>query len=141
MSIKMHLLLLLLFFPLVYFYFSFWGAIAYLITGILLDSDHVLWYMVTFRENNPIKAVAEFKKAFFVDKIYEKKALLGIFHTIEFYAVISLLTYGFRPLLPIFWAVTLHIVMDIIADIKTYYSMHKVFRPYSILVYLIRDFI
>lgn len=139
MSIKLHALLLVLFFPLVYAYFSFWGAVAFLLTGLLLDSDHFLWYLLKFREKNPSKAFSGFKKAFYSDKIYEKHAVLGIFHTIEFYIVFALLTYNFRILLPIFLGLSLHMAVDITGDVKRYYNKQKI-RPYSILMHVLKNF-
>jgi len=89
--------------------------------SVLIDFDHYLFYVVLKKDINPIKAV----KWFFTEgKKYENKkkyrfAFLQIFHTIDFFLLLAILSFFSKIALLIFIGCIFHMCVDLIEHIVT----------------------
>lgn len=112
---------LILLFP-IYKYLS----LLFLVGSYLIDADHYLWYVLRFKSFN-------FKEAY-RESLIRKKGRLHIFHTIEFWILMWILSFYSVFFFIIFLGVMFHISLDLI-DMKTKRYFNA--RSLSVIKYII----
>ncbi len=127
-----HLLLsilpLILLFP-IYKYWSF----AFLIGSYLIDFDHYLWYFI-------YKKDLSLKKAYWWCRETREKDQLHIFHIIEFWVLMFILSFVHIFFLLIFIGIVFHLIFDFIDYIyeEVTKGWHKSTRAFSFILWLKR---
>jgi predicted nucleic acid-binding Zn ribbon protein len=125
--ITLSFILALILFPFV----GWQAALIVLVSGVLVDLDHILWYFVLFNEFN-LKKCRDYCNDITEQK--NKKALrnfLVIFHTLEFVALLVVLSLFFRWAFYILIGVALHLILDIYDR----YRHFGTYEPYSVIVF------
>ena len=130
---KWHILFGAIFSMLVYFIFNinlFQVSLIFL-ASIFIDFDHYLFYVFRKKDFN-------LKRAYIWHKSLPKdhKPLMQIFHTIEFFIIIFLLSFIWIGFLFILIGLLLHSIIDLIDMI---YSKKFNGREFSLIRYLVRD--
>ena len=130
---KWHILFGAIFSMLVYFIFNinlFQVSLIFL-ASIFIDFDHYLFYVFRKKDFN-------LKRAYIWHKSLPKdhKPLMQIFHTIEFFIIIFLLSFIWIGFLFILIGLLLHSIIELIDMI---YSKKFNGREFSLISYLVRD--
>ena len=122
---KWHILLGFLYSIFVYYFFNlniFFSSIIFL-SSFLIDFDHYLYYVVNKQDINLKRAYGWFKE---FSKKYQKlskkqktvyKRSIIIFHGIEFFILIILLSFYYKIFLFILIGISFHILLDFISII------------------------
>ena len=111
-------------------------VLLFFFSSILIDVDHYFLYIIKKKSFNPIKAYKYFKnKLNGKNKKYQKPRIqLFIFHTIEFFILLLILSFFFNFLWPILFGCLFHESVDLI------YALFKKHRKYkkanSIILYI-----
>lgn len=98
--------------------YGFLGLVVYL-GGFFVDADHVLTYMFEKKD-------FRLKTMFSLNKIYRwckegdftGRYLICIFHTAEFWILLSILVFFYPVLMPVLIGLILHMVMDMIYAVR-----------------------
>lgn len=149
MYLKQHAILTLILCIPLYVIFQEKVIIIFL-AGFLIDSDHYIEYIFSHK-NLAIKKAYQFyiKKSKIILKQAKKgiphrfKAYLHIFHTIEFYLLILILSFYSQFFILIMIGITFHQILDIGYFIyqKMKYPILRYERGISIIYYLYKPFI
>jgi hypothetical protein len=103
----LHFIASLILFVILYPYFGAASLMVFL-TGWLIDADHALYYVLKFREFRWKKMYSYFKEN------KSKKKIINIFHTIEFYALVAVLSFYNVYALTAAIGLFAHVAMDLI---------------------------
>ena len=127
-----HLLASLIFILALNFLASFTAAqlIIIFLSAILIDVDHWFIYVLKKKDFSTIRA---YKWFIALDKIKKKPHFLCIFHTVEFFSLIALLSLKYQIFQFILIGMAFHLVLDIIDGIITRQE-----RPSSILYAILK---
>ncbi len=102
-----------------FFNFSIFAGLIIFLSSVLIDTDHYIYYVITMKDWNPINAVKWYLEA--IPKWHSKskkqrnqfKRGIFIFHGIEAWIILFLLSY----IHPIFMWILIGIVIHMVADI------------------------
>lgn len=101
---------------LVWFYLfrDFQSAILFFVASIAVDIDHPISMAILDRTINPFRLHDTLKEIQYNGlKRYEER-LFSVFHTVEFMTVLVILSFYFSILIPIFFGVVFHVIVDIV---------------------------
>ncbi len=90
-----------------------------LVSGFLIDIDHLLYFKGSFKET-----YRYFKNIDSYNNIKKSLGIIKIFHTVEFLVIIAISSFYYEIALIFLIGLTVHIIMDIFYVWKTF----KVFR-------------
>lgn len=109
------------------------NVLIILISNILIDVDHYLWYIFRIKKYNLINAFN-----FYKDRKLRKKygRILHIFHTSEILAILIILSFYNKFFFLILMGVVIHLILDVIYEFKMYIKNNDV-RIWSFLEFLI----
>ncbi|MBS3158001.1 hypothetical protein J4206_01810 [Candidatus Woesearchaeota archaeon] len=105
----------------------FFGTLSLLcfIGGFLVDIDHNLWYMYKHKTWNGFKAYPHYIKA------ARKKERVGkcfmIFHTIEFFIILVILSFFYMSIVLVLLGLILHWILDSMHKLKDNHFDDRVF--------------
>jgi len=129
--------------------YPFFGIVSLLvfIGGVLIDIDHYLEFAFRTKNISPLKSYRDYMKMnreYFDDlknnRIPKRGYFLHIFHTIELWLVILLISYLSRQYL-LFYGIMFHMSMDTAFYIKNkvkYKDLASYGRPISLIKYYFR---
>jgi len=120
MQIKNHFLVGLILSIILFPFFGIKSIIA-LIVSVLIDTDHLLWYIFKYRKFN-IKHIFDYNENCCI------KQVLCIFHTIEFIVVLGILSYFSEILLIVFISALVHTALDYF-DLFIWFSIYSQREP------------
>lgn len=103
-----------------------WFSVIVFLSAILIDFDHYLFYLYTKKDFSLKNAYKSY--------IGKKELKLFIFHTIEFWTLLFLLSFITEFFLAILIGIFLHITQDLTEHIYNPKSLK--YKPYSIVIYL-----
>ncbi len=117
---KIHIIVGFIFSALVYFIYHITLLEASLIflASFLIDTDHYLAYVFIEKDLNPIKSVKYFYKKMYKElKLSPKerkkyKKYYFIFHGVECWILLSILSFFYKPLIFILIGVLFHLILD-----------------------------
>ena len=88
--------------------------ILFFVASVAIDIDHPISMAMLDRTINPFKLLDILKEIYYNGlKRYEEK-LFCVFHTIEFMAVLAIMSFYFSILIPVLFGVVFHVIADII---------------------------
>jgi hypothetical protein len=97
-----------------YLFRDFQSTILFFVSSVAIDIDHPISMAILDRTINPFKLFDTLKEINYNGlKRYEEK-LFCVFHTVEFMAVLAVLSLYFSILIPILFGVVFHVITDII---------------------------
>ena len=113
---KIHIIASIPFFLLFFILYGYW-SFAFLLGAIFIDVDHLFWYFYRHKSLN-------LKKAYYYHRPGggNEKDMLHIFHTIEFFVFLMILSFFYKLLWMVLLGVTMHLIMDIYDMYKYKYS-------------------
>lgn len=125
---QFHFLLGIIFVAILYFFFSpiisLFGLAVILLSSVLIDIDHYVYYVYKKKDLNPFKAhkwyLKNIKKFHSMSKEQKKKFYIGFyfFHGIESLIILLFLGFYISPIfIFIFIGFFFHLSIDFIADI------------------------
>jgi len=128
---KTHALLGLIFSLIIFFIFHitpFYTSLIFF-SSVFIDTDHYLWYVIQKKDFN-------LKKAFYFFKNLKKHPpYLMIFHTLEFFLLILILSFFWKSFFYVFLGMLFHVSLDIIYEInkdvlscREYFLTRKIFK-------------
>ena len=105
--------------------FPFFGfySLAVFIGGFLIDFDHVLFYLAKFKSLNLKKAHHYYRNIAVKKDMEEYKKVILVFHSIEFIALMLVLSFYYKPFLALFMGAMLHMIMDMLYLYPTFKIM------------------
>ena len=121
---------------------SFLFIILFLAGAILIDVDHYLLYIVRKKDFSLIRAYKYFRcefKKIKIKKSERPKVLLSIFHTIEFYIILLVLSYFIVYFWPVLLGCLFHRLLDLIYS--SCKRNKKYVKAFSIIWYLLKKII
>jgi hypothetical protein len=95
-----------------YPYFGAASLIVFL-TGWLIDADHALYYVLKFRDFNWNRMYSYFREQ------KSRKKIINIFHTLEFYILIAVLSFYSTYFLIAAMGLFVHVAMDIMHNLAS----------------------
>ena len=114
-----------------------WGAFLFWLGTVFVDTDHYLRFLLVGKFRNfRIKSMFSFFEHSFQSRNHPDFLALDIFHTVEFLALLSLVTVYVAPaFLPVLYGVLFHMTTDFFHLLR-----HKALskRAHSVLEYYIR---
>ena len=99
----------------------------FFLSAVLIDADHYLFYIIRKRDLNLMRAYKYFKKT---------RISVYIFHTIEFFLLLLILSLFFNFFWLIFFGCLFHMILDLIYELFQKDKKYK--RVYSLVSYLSR---
>jgi len=108
------------------------NVLIILISNILIDADHYLWYIWIIKDKNLVKAF-KFYKNRNIRLTYGR--ILHIFHTAEILSLIIILNFYYKFFFFILIGIVIHLILDIIYEFNNEYC--RGLRFWSFLEYLI----
>jgi len=128
---KTHALLGLIFSLIIFFILHitpFYTSLIFF-SSVFIDTDHYLWYVIQKKDFN-------LKKAFYFFKNLKKHPpYLMIFHTLEFFLLILILSFFWKSFFYVFLGMLFHVSLDIIYEInkdvlgcREYFLTRKIFK-------------
>lgn len=122
------------------FHITLFAAFLIFLASVLIDSDHYIWYVYTKKSLNITKAYIWFKekrKKWFKlsqkERDKYKRAYL-IFHSIEFWVILFLLSYFNKIFLYMLIGILFHMILDFI---EIFYIREKYYFKLSLVwIYL-----
>lgn len=134
---KYHIILSIIVAIILYFFnLDFLSIILFFLAALLIDIDHYILYITTKKSFNFSKAYKYFKYELGKKKLKKPKTLLLIFHTIEFFILLLVLSF----FLPLFWPILFgglfHEVVDLVhnSTIKD----KKYIKAPSLILYIVK---
>ena len=124
MKLSLHFLVAMIATLALYPFFGI-SALFVFIGGFLIDVDHILDYYLRYKTLNLKKAYEYYMKGNVNPDAKEYKAALRIFHTLEFVAIIMILSFFKEVFFMMLMGVALHFVMDIWNEIKLFGGLHN----------------
>ncbi|MBI1935898.1 hypothetical protein HYS31_05645 [Candidatus Woesearchaeota archaeon] len=113
-----------------------WQASFVLIGGVLIDIDHYIWYVLKYRKLGFRDCYRHFTADGKANNYKDVTGVLIIFHTIEFLAVMAILS-AFSALALLF---TIGLVFHFFLDLLWLYLYHKRFiADHSLLHWIYRN--
>ncbi|MGM5485328.1 MAG: hypothetical protein ACQEP1_05665 [Nanobdellota archaeon] len=116
-----HIIYGLLFSVAIYPIIGPWSLIVFL-SSVAIDFDHYILFVLKENSLDPVKAIRHFIRKGFTRKIY-------VFHFMEIFSLLVLLSFFMEPLRYIVLGMGFHIIMDLIETIKK----DETFSKYSLL--------
>ena len=104
MHVKDHIIAAIIFSAALFPIFK-WFTLIILLSAVLIDGDHYLWYII-FRKK------WSFKKAYYYRRDGTFHDLLDIAHTIEFWILIAILAIFFNFFFLVLVGITFHFILD-----------------------------
>ncbi|MBD3309755.1 hypothetical protein GF351_00900 [Candidatus Woesearchaeota archaeon] len=111
--------------------YGWWSGLA-LVGGWAVDFDHYMFYVLFFRDLDPLNALRYFKGT---DRIMPTFCL---FHTVEFIALVTVVSFISIPLFIFSLSLVIHVFLDIFYDWRIAKSG---LERFSVLVYGISIFL
>jgi len=103
-----------------------YSSLLFLVGSYLIDADHYLWYILRYKD-------ISFRNAY-KESLLKKNGRLHIFHTIEFWILIWILSFRFEIIFIVFLGVIFHMSLDLLdMKIKGYFNA----RSLSVIKYII----
>lgn len=102
--------------------FDFLFILLFFLASILIDIDHYFFYIIKKKNFNLGKTYKYFRYELNRARIKKPKTLLFIFHTIEFFLLLLILSLFLNFFWPIFFGCLFHDVIDIICGL---FQKHK----------------
>jgi len=90
--------------------------ILFFLATILIDIDHYFLHIITNKNFNLSKAYKYFRYELRKKRIKKSKTLLLIFHTIEFFIILLILSLFFSFFWPMFFGCLFHEIIDLIYE-------------------------
>lgn len=117
---------------------QWWQIFLFFLAAVFIDVDHYFYYIANKKSWNLIKAYNYFCN---LNKLLKKKQkgtkILIIFHTVEAFLLILILTFPFFNIFfPLLLGLIIHYILDIISLSLNRAKRYK--RAYSIIYYLMR---
>jgi hypothetical protein len=112
--------------------FTFLQLSIILIAAVFIDTDHWLVYVVKKKDFSVIKA---YKWMISLEKLKKKPTFLCIFHTIEFFIIIFLLSLKFEIFKFILLGMAFHMLLDLIAALKEKEYLKQISLIYALVKY------
>ena len=106
-------------------------ALAFVFGGVLIDTDHWLWFVFN-KKSFSLKKAYKWHYKLYINRV--RGNMLQIFHTIESFAVIVLLTFVH----PIFFYVFLGMAFHLLLDLVQAYDHGFYGKEVSLIYYLIK---
>ena len=94
-----------------------WNVLLIFVGGVLIDIDHLFWYIIKFKEFNLLKM---YKWCRGLRDIAMFKNLLFIFHTAEFFILIAILSFFSEELFMVFIGLLVHYMLDVVYIRRTF---------------------
>ncbi len=117
------------------FPFTGWlAALIVFVTGSIVDIDHILWYYVQFNDLNLMRCrkycydIAEQRN------VVALRKFLVIFHTLEFVALLAILSFFFSWAQYVLIGVGFHLILDSYDRFKCFGE----YEPYSVIVFFMK---
>lgn len=111
-----------------------WYSLIVLISSFIFDIDHYLFFIITKKEFSLRKAYSYFKNTHDTKNIGLMRTMLMVFHTLEFYILLIVLSLLNRLFLMVLIGVLLHGILDAIDEIRNFGEL----KPYSITKFVIK---
>lgn len=120
------------------FKFYIWKVLFILLGGVLVDADHYLLYVLKYKTLNIKKAYARFKETHKRKRREEPTTFDLLFHSVEFFILMLILSFFNEIFLLIFTGLFLHLLTDKIIKkwIAQLYKDKKI-TNYSIIIWYI----
>lgn len=111
--------------------FSVFSCVVILLSSILIDFDHYLYYIIKKKDFSLKRAYIWHER---LDKFH--KPMMMVFHTVEFLILVLILSYFNRIFIFIFIGMIFHSILDMLDMLKKgiFYA-----REYSLIRYLVSD--
>ena len=101
--------------------------LLFFLSAVLIDADHYFFYIIRKKDLNFMRAYKYFKKP---------RISVYIFHTIEFFLLLLILSLFFNFFWPIFFGCLFHIILDLTYELTQKHKKYK--RIYSLVLYLLK---
>ena len=101
--------------------------------GVLIDFDHLIYYWIRFKDLKLKNAYNYCKNITHTEEFRKKKKVFMIFHSVEFIAIVIILSFYYPILWILLIGMIVHIIMDIIYELSTF---KKRVKSLSLISYL-----
>ena len=98
-----------------------WKVLFVFVSGVLVDIDHVFWYIVNFKEFKLVKMYKYFLSITKNKNIAAFKRCFFVFHTAEFFILMAVLSFFSEIFFVLFLGLSSHYLLDIIFISRRYY--------------------
>ncbi|MBU0628509.1 MAG: hypothetical protein KKC75_04920 [Nanoarchaeota archaeon] len=109
------------------------NSLIIIVGGVLIDLDHVIYYWIRFKDINLKNAYNYCKNIAQTEEFKKKKKVFMLFHSVEFIAIIIILSFYYTFLWMLVVGIIVHLIMDIIYELSTFKTMVK---SLSLIAYL-----
>ncbi|MBU1946857.1 MAG: hypothetical protein KKC54_07880 [Nanoarchaeota archaeon] len=109
------------------------NSMIIIVGGVLIDLDHVIYYWIKFKDLNFKNAYNYCKNIAQTEEFKKKKKVFMVFHSVEFIAMIIILSFYYPFLWMLVVGIIVHLIMDIIYELSTFKTMVK---SLSLIAYL-----
>ena len=115
-----------------------WKVIFLLAAGILIDIDHYFWYVYRYRDFSLIKSYKFYMKNIERNDFSNVMGLLLIFHTLEFFLIMILLSFFSAAAFMFAAGLTAHYILDFI---YTYHKAKGAVANHSVIYWVYKNLI
>ncbi len=98
--------------------------------GFLIDTDHYIWY-VWNKKDWSLKRSYKWHYSLYLKK--EKRKFLHVFHTVESFIVVSLLSFWHFIFLYILFGMVFHMILDVIQAVNHRFYAKEISSLYSLI--------
>ena len=113
-----------------------WKTALILIGGFLIDIDHYFWYVCKYKNFNLIKSYEFFMRNLKLNEFTNVTGILLIFHTIEFFLIMLLLSFYNEFALIFTIGLLSHYLLDFI---WFYFILKKFMLNHSVIWWIIKN--
>ena len=113
-----------------------WNALLVLFGGVLIDIDHYFWYACKYKKFSILQSYKFYIKIMDAKDFGKVEGMLCIFHTIEFLALMALLSFYFEAALIITIGLVLHYLLDLL---YLYLNPKRFILNHSIMGWLLKN--
>lgn len=111
-----------------------WNVSIIFISSFIFDLDHYLYFVIKKRKFGLKEAHSFFRKTHDKKDLKLMRTLLMIFHTVEFYLIVFVLSFFYELFLFVFLGLILHAMLDAIDEINTFGEI----KAWSIIVFIFK---
>lgn len=121
MNVPQHVLITIIFVVIIWPFTGAWALLAF-IGGVLIDFDHLLYYIIKEKDFNLKNSYNYFRRIGHEGDDEKYKELRLMFHSFDAFLIMFILALFVRELIPLFLGMTLHLCLDVV---YTYYKTGK----------------